>query len=150
METYDAEKAAQVWKRVQGSSPETPDAATLCDMIAGEQNDAAVYLQLSRRYQGRESALLRRLFEEEMSHTACLKGIYTLLTGQKLPARSHQPSQDPTETILRRCYGREMRCLALYEQWSGHPEFGPVFRRLAQQEQEHCRTLLVLLGMLNK
>lgn len=150
MENYDAEKAARVWKRVQGSQADTPDTAMLCEMIAGEQSDAAVYLQLSRRYQGRESSLLRLLFEEEMSHTACLKGIYTLLTGEKLPVHPFQPSQDPTETILRRCYGREMRCLALYEQWTAHREFGPVFQRLAQQEQEHCRTLLILLGRLKK
>lgn len=150
METYDAEKAARVWQRVHTTAQPAEHAAELPALIAGEWADAATYLHLSRRYQGRESAILRRMFEEEQSHAACLKGIYTLLTGEHTVTRTPPPTQEPLEVTLRRCYGREMQCLAQYEQRQTHREYGPVFVRLAEQEREHCRMILELLGKLKK
>jgi len=150
METYDAEKAARVWQRVHASALPEPSTAELPALIAGEWTDAATYLHLSRKYQGRESAILRRMFEEEQSHAACLKGIYTLLTGEHTVTRTPPPAQEPLDVTLRRCYGREMQCLAQYEQRMAHKEYGPVFARLAEQEREHCRMILELLGKLKK
>ena len=150
METYDTEKAARVWQRVHATAQPEPSTAELPALIAGEWADAATYLHLSRKYQGRESAILRRMFEEEQSHAACLKGIYTLLTGEHSVTRTPPPAQEPLEVTLRRCYGREMQCLAQYEQRQTHREYGPVFARLAEQEREHCRMLLELLGKLKK
>lgn len=150
METYDTEKAARVWQRVHATVQPEPSAAELPALIAGEWTDAATYLHLSRKYQGRESAILRRMFEEEQSHAACLKGIYTLLTGEHSVTRTPPPAQEPLEVTLRRCYGREMHCLAQYEQRQTHREYGPVFARLAEQEREHCRMILELLGKLKK
>lgn len=157
MESIDREKAARVWQRVTApAAPHTtpaPDARNLqelMNLIAQELADATTYLHLSRRFQGKESGILRRLSEQEQAHTACLKGIYTLLTGSHPPVRTAPPSQDPPEAILRRCYGQEMHCLAQYEIRQKDPEFGPVFARLAEQEREHCRTILELLGNLKK
>ena len=150
MEAYNAEKAARVWQRVQAAQPEPTVAPELPALIAGEWSDAAAYLHLSRRYQGKESAILRRMFEEEQSHAACLKGIYTLLTGEHTVTRMPPPSPEPIEVTLRRCYGREMQCLAQYEHRQSHPEYGPVFTRLAEQEREHCRMILELLGKIKK
>lgn len=146
METVDPAKAARVWQRVQAENPTVRPEQGLVELIAQEWTDAATYLQLSRRFQGKESAILRRMFEEEQAHTACLKGIYTLITGTHPTVRAVQPTQDDPEQILRRCYGREMRCLAQYEQRSGDPEYGQVFARLADQERDHCRLILELLG----
>ena len=150
METYNSEKAARVWQRVHESATPLDNAGQLPALIAGEWTDAVTYLQLSRRYQGREAQLLRRLFEEEQSHAACLKGIYTLLTGEQVSHPSPPPPQEPTEVILRQCYGREMQCLAAYEQRASSREYGQVFTRLAQQEWEHCRTILELLGKMKR
>ena len=111
-------------------------------MIQEERADAAAYLQLSRQYGGRQAGMLYRMFQREQAHAACLKGIYTMLTGQKLSLSGHQH----VDANLRSCYGREMRCLARYEQHTGHPEFGAVFARLAQEERAHCLSLLELLG----
>ena len=82
---------------------------------------------------------------------ACLKGIYAL-QGTGKPDIPAPPPVDkaPVSVILRRCYGREMRCLAQYEQRSGDPEYGQVFARLAAQERDHCRLVLELLGNLKK
>lgn len=150
METYDPEKAARVWQRVHASAAIAPDGDSLLALITGEWADAATYLYLSRSRQGREAAALRRLFEEEQSHAACLKGIYTLSTGKKPIIHTVPPAKEPLETALRRCYGREMRSLAEYEARSADPEYGPVFARLAAQEREHCRIVLELLGNLKQ
>lgn len=150
METIDPAKAARVWQRVQADIPPENREQGLLEMIAQEWTDAAIYLQLSRRFQGKESAALRRMFEEEQAHTACLKGIYTLITGSRPTVRAVSPSLEDPGQLLRRCYGREMRCLAQYEARSSDPEYGQVFARLAAQEREHCRLVLELLGNLKK
>lgn len=148
MEKYDPEAAARVWQRVQGKTPQNEDLGSLPAMIAGEWQDATTYLRLSRKFTGKEAGILRKMFEQEQSHAACLKGIYTLLTGERLVTHTPAPGQEPLRAALRRCYGREMQSLAQYEKWSEHREYGPVFARLAQQEREHCAALLELLGNL--
>lgn len=149
MQNYDPKKAAQVWQRVQKSNAPAPQPVQdLMALLIHEWTDAATYLQLSRQYQGREAAALRRLFEEEQSHAACLKGIYTLITGEKPVVHTPKVEAQTKEATLRRCYGREMQCLAQYERKSSDPEYGAVYARLARQEQEHCRAVLELLGKL--
>ena len=150
METVDPTKAARVWERVKGESEKIRPEQGLAELIAQEWTDAAIYLQLSRRFQGKDSALLRRMYEEEQAHTACLKGIYTLITGRRPAVKAPPPPQGETEQILRRCYGREMQSLARYEARAADPEYGQVFSRMAQQEREHCHRVLELLGRLNK
>ena len=148
METIDKAKAARVWQRVQGNVSDDPTQG-LGGMIAEEWADAAIYLSLAKRVQGNASAVLRKIGQEEQSHMACLKGIYTL-QGNGRPDVPPPPAVDraPIGTLLRRCYGREMRCLAQYESRANHPEYGQIFARMAQQEREHCRLLLELLGSL--
>lgn len=148
MQSIDAAKAARVWQRVQENT--APKEEGLLGMIAHEWTDAATYLQLSRRLQGKQSAALRKMYEEEQSHTACLKGLYTLITGTRPTVKAAPITTDDIEALLRRCYGREMQCLALYEQRSSDPEYGQVFARLAAQERDHCRVILEVLGSLKK
>ncbi len=149
METIDKAIASRVWERVRKESPSLPEEG-LMELIAREWTDAAVYLQLSRRFQGKDAAMLRKMFEEEQAHTACLKGMYTLLTGRRPTVKAPTPPQGDTEQLLRRCYGREMQSLARYEARSADPDYGQVYSRMAQQEREHCRMILELLGRLNR
>ena len=144
----DPQKAARVWQRVHPEQ-DSPEQGLLA-LIAQEWADASTYLQLSRKLTGKAATLLRTLFEQEQAHMACLKGIYTLITGTHPKIAALPLPQEAPEQILRRCYGREMQCLAQYEQRSNHPEYGKVFARLAQQEQEHCRILLEIIGSLKK
>ena len=148
METYDKAKAARVWQRVQGENAANPTQG-LTGMIAEELSDSAIYQALSRRIPGNAGAVLRKLAQEELSHAACLKGIYTL-QGTGRPSLPPPPPVDnaPVQMLLRRCYGREMRCLAQYESRSGDPEYGQIYARMAQQEREHCRQILEILGSL--
>jgi len=150
MEKIDPAKAARVWERVQATTPSVSREQGLLELIAQEWTDANLYLQLSRRFQGKDSAVLRRMYEDEQSHCACLKGIYTLLTGTHPTVKAAPPVMEEPEPLLRRCYGREMRCLAQYEVRSADPEYGQVFARLADREREHCRMVLELLGNLKK
>ena len=43
-----------------------------------------------------------------------------------------------------------MRARAQYEGRSSDPEYGQVYARLAEQEKEHCRIILELIGNLKK
>lgn len=148
METYDKAKAARVWQRVQGEVTANPTQG-LPAMIAEEWADAVIYLSLSRRVQGNAANILKKMGQEEQAHMACLKGIYTL-QGAGRPEIPAPPAVDkaPVSVLLRRCYGREMRCLAQYESRSSDPEYGQIYVRMAQQEREHCRQILELLGSL--
>ena len=150
MNKIDPVKAAQVWQRVHTKPEETdlPREAGLLELIAGEWQSAGTYLQLARRYTGKLHTQLRGLSHQEQAHTACLKGIYTLITGKKPNVPPAPPLTGDTAIHLRRCYGQSMQQLARYEQRTGDPEYGHIFRRLAQQEQELCHTILELLGNL--
>ena len=149
MENIDKAKATRVWQRVQGVTAENPGHG-LQSLIAEEWADAAIYLSLSRRMSGNSANILRKIGQEEQAHMSCLKGIYALQNADK-PDIPPPPPVDkaPVSVILRRCYGREMRCLAQYEARSGDPEYGQVYTRMAQQEREHCRQILELIGNLS-
>lgn len=149
METVDPNQAARVWQRVRGNSPEA-DVKTLEQLIMLEWEDAAIYLQLSRRCTGKESAALYKLFQQEHAHCACLKGIYSMVTGEKPKLPMVQPAREPMEAALRTCYGREMQRLRTYEERCQDSNYGHVFSRIRDQEQEHCRVLLELIGNLGR
>ena len=151
METIDRQTAARVWQRVTaGTRMPQWSIEELHELISQEWVNAATYLQLSRQVQGSHSATLRRLFQQEQSHAACLKGICNLITGTVPTVHAPKLPQEPVETVLRRCYGQQMRCLARYEAKSADPEYGQVFARLAEQERQHCHMLLEILGSLKK
>lgn len=148
METIDSAKAAQVWQRVHGETTGNCPEEGLTELIAQEWEAATTYLQLSRRLQGKQNMLLRKLFEQEQAHAACLKGIYTLITGKRPNVAGVKPVVDDTGKALRRCYGKQMQCLAKYEQRGADPDYGHIYTRLAQQEKEHCHMILEILGSL--
>ena len=146
----DQQKAARVWQRVQDSNPTAaaPRLENLQELIMNEWTAAATYQQLARQMPPKEAAVLQRLAREEHGHGACLRGMYSLVTGEKCEVHNPAPRQEPVERTLRRCYGLEMRSLKEYEAHADHPEYGHVFSRIAQQEQEHCMALLGLIGSL--
>lgn len=153
MNTYDPQKAARVWQRVQNQTAQPEQSrpeSSLKGLIMEEWISAATYLQLSRQLPSREASVLQRLFREEQTHAACLKGIYTLITGEKAAVSAPAPVKEPPELTLRKCYVREMRSLKEYEARMDDGDYGPVFAKLAEQEREHCRTVLELIGGLQK
>ena len=145
MDIFDPAKAGEVWQRVQGGSGSRPEEGLL-ELIMKEAEDGEIYLQLSRMLGGKAGAMLQKMHREEQAHLACLKGIYTLITGKRATVALPKWQPDTPERLLRRCYGREMRCIARYQQRSSDPEYGQVFAKLAEQEREHCKMILELLG----
>ena len=146
MEKYDAQKAARVWQRVQAEQPRLASAPELQEMLEDEWLDGATYLLLAKPFQGPIREKLQKMGKDEQTHAACLRGIYTLTTGGHPTQKTKQVPPEAPHVILRRCYGREMRSLARYEAKSSDPQYGQVFLRLAEQEREHCKMILELLG----
>ena len=153
MNTFDQQKAARVWQRVQGEMPKERKPEPLEDLqelILNEWNAASTYQALARQASPQGAAVLQRLAREEHGHGACLRGMYSLVTGEKCELRMPKLPKEPVERTLRRCYGLEMRSLKAYEAKTDHPEYGHVFARIAQQEREHCMALLELLGQMDR
>ena len=150
MKQYDPNIAAKVWDRVQNTVVPVGDAQAVLTLIAEEMTDAATYARLSKRLPPPQAQIIRQISQQEQSHISCLKGIYTLITGEKPLVPPPAVADDPPEIILRRCYGREMRCLSQYESRMSDPQYGHIFRSLARQEQEHCHRILEILGTLGK
>ena len=150
MKQYDPKTEKMVWDRVQNAAVPASDAPAILNLLEEELIDAAAYLRLSKKLPPAQAAVARQLSQQEQSHAGCLRGIYTLITGRKAIVPQQVISDDPPEIVLRRCYGREMRCLAQYEARQNDPQYGHVFRSLARQEQEHCHKILELLGVIAK
>ena len=124
------------------------DGQDLCRLLLAEETAAEMYLVLARQFGGREGGLLERMAREARGHAACLEGICLLATGEVPAIGTLPPETGDARTLLRKCYGRAMRLLTTYEARRRDPEYGPVFVRLADQQQDHCRNLLEILGHL--
>ena len=148
MDYYDSEKAQRVWQRVSGK--DAPSLQSIQALASAELNEAAVHWMLSQQLQGKERALLRRIFEEDQAHTACLKGIHFFMEDQPLSVRPVLPSPEAPLIALRKSYGRKLRALREYESRASDPEYGHIFRKLAQEESEHCKNILQIVGHLKK
>ena len=142
--------SARVWDRVRSAAVPAPDAQSILGLIAEEMADAAAYQKLANRLPPPLAATAKQLSRQEQSHVACLRGVYTLITEQKPIVPPPAVPDDGPEIVLRRCYGREMRCLSQYEARQNDPQYGHTFRTLAQQEKEHCHKILEILGALSK
>ena len=152
-EGINKEMAQRVWDRVQVSSGEhkvQPLQQTdgLQSLIVEEWQQAQAYEQLSRKLTGGARTTIWELQREKKAQIACLKGICTMCTGQAPLIKAVQPPSAPAPQLLRQCYGRQLRCLARYEGAVGDPEYGHVYKGMAEQDRRHCREILKLLGEL--
>ena len=146
MDYYDSEKAQRVWQRVSGK--DAPPLQSIQALASAELNEAAVHWMLSQQLQGKERALLRRIFEEDQAHTACLKGIHFFMEDQPLSVRPVLPSPEAPVLALRKSYARKLKALREYTERSGDPEYGHIFRQLAQEEENHCKAILQIVGQI--
>lgn len=148
MEKHNLELEQRVWKRVRGEEQREP--VSVQALAAAEQSEAAVHLMLSRQMQGREKALLRKIFEEDRCHGAILRGMNELVTGKRLTLRTLPPEPATPEIALRKCYARKLQAIAEYESRVSDKEYGCVFSQMARQEREHCAMILEVLGSLTR
>ena len=126
------------------------DGQDLSRLLLAERTAARTYTRLARQMNGEAGRRLEKMSREADAHAACLEGICLLVTGQ-VPEACPPPEQGGApQSVLRRCYGSAMRTLVTYEARRDDPEYGPVFRRLAEQQQTHCKTILELIGRMTE
>ena len=136
---------AKVWQRVMSQ----PRQAPLGDPAAMHRESAAlagVYRWAAERLTGRKKLLARQLLEAERSIGASLRGIGRL-SGQSVEKVSvWEPGNKGGKGLLEGCYQRERHCQAEYTARSLDPQFGDVYRLLAEQAGKQCALLTQLLG----
>lgn len=147
MEQFDLE--TEVWQRVQGEKPPRLE-QSLQALATAELSEAAAHLMLSKQLQGKEKLVLREIYEDDQSHAACLKGIHYFTFDTPLSVRPIPPAPESPVVALRKAYARKLRASQEYARRADHPEYGAVYKVLAQQEQQHCRLILEIVGNLKK
>lgn len=138
------DEQVRIWQRVKGEAP--PVTEGLPGLAANALAHAALYAALARQLQGPGRTMLLKLQEDEQHCARCLKGVYRMVTGNRMqPAAVPIPAEN-MEVALRKCYGQSLKTLAAFEKRAFDPEYGPVFGILAAKKREHCCTLAELLG----
>ena len=153
MNGFDQQKAARVWQRVQQAQPREKEPGHLEELpewLMNEWTMAAIYRQLASGAQGTAREILGQLARQEQKHGACLGGIHVLTTGERYRFQNPKPVKEPTERVLRRCYGMHLRSMKAYEDRTGDPEYGQIFAELARQEREQSMAVLEVLGGVGK
>ena len=135
----------KIWQRVRSDGTAITDG--LPGLAAGALARAALYNALARQLQGPGRGIFLSLQEEEQDCIRCLQGIYRLVNGTKMQLAAATPSGEKLETALRKCYGQSLKALAVFEQRSSNPEYGPVFDHLAGKMRGNCCKIAGLLGL---
>ena len=129
--------AAGVWQRVL--APATQEQQTLPLLARQLSMDLGYLKQLSK---GNEDRTLRSLVQEYTGQLRCINGLL-VLSGGTLPRNATTALRGHS---LRRCYDHSLQRLSAYQLRSSDPVYGPVFRDLAGQTEQHCRRIAELLG----
>lgn len=146
MEELDRDLQKRVWQRVQGKETMPPlGKQNLKPWMLTAQENAVAYQGLSRIFTGREAEQMKRLQQESQKCIACMKGICRL-RGEKIKLGQLPQGSENQRRILEKCYHRERQLWEHFERQATEPEHGIVFARLAQQAQEHCVTIMEILG----
>lgn len=151
MQLYDAQKATLVWQRVRGAGGETVPPSSLNGLNAllmQAATEADLYQKLSPHFFGGDRTRLHKMARETTTHTACLKGICTLVRGAPPAVQTPPSTPEPPEITLRKCYRSALSSLAEYESRSCDAEYGPAFAQMAKAKKVHCLWILELLGNL--
>ena len=138
------DEQVKIWQRVKGETP--PVTEGLPGLAAGALARAALYGNLARQLQGPGRGILQQLQEEEQHCARCMKGVYRMVTGNRMQPAAVPLSGENMETALRKCYGQTLKTLAAFDGRAYDPEYGPVFAHLAAKKREHCYALAELLG----
>ena len=158
MDRFHPEQVRKIWQRVQSGPAYEPSAVPrrqteattdFRELIRREMMKTGMLLQLSRRFSGKNTVILRQMAQQTQSHQAILRGICTMTEGVPPSLPIPKPANIPTRVLLQRCYGQTLQSLSEYEQRESDPQFGSTFHKMTLQQQEHCRILLALLGSIS-
>ena len=124
------------------------DVRALLEMLLTTAAAADNFSHLAQCFQGWQAEALGRMARESRAQGACLGGIFALISGESPKRQSVVPDTGTIPARLKKAYGRAMHLLSACEACSADAEYGPVFRRLANRQQEHCRKILEIIGSL--
>lgn len=150
MNGYDSEKAARVWQRVRPDSGESLTSDALNALISQLLHLSAVYQSLSRQVTPPQSITLKTLADQKRTQAACLRGVHILSIGPCPSLRIPQARPEPLSTALHRCYSAETQLWNQFRIHNAATTHCAVMEALTTIEQEHCRSLAVLIGQLER
>lgn len=149
MENLDPNTEQQVWQRVFACKEAPPD-SSLRAMELAAMELAGFWRQLAGMLTGKQKELARQLYEGEQANLAALRGIGVLSGSREEVLKLWSPSREMAGKLLEKGYHKTRRCMVDYMGRSAEPEFGVVFRTLADREGRHCTLIAELLGMNGK
>ena len=135
-------RSAEIWRRVTEGPRQEPVMAAEA-LLRESAALAAVYRRAAGKFTGQRQALARQLRDAEQATTAALRGMGRLSGHAPEQVRLWEPE---TRGALEGCYHRTRRCQAEYAARALDPQFGEVYRHLAEQAGKQCVLLTQLLG----
>lgn len=145
MENVHREAEQQVWQRVLAQSGEQPR-NDLRQLQMEAMELSGIYRQLMASASGVRRERLKQLLEGEQQNAACLRGVALLSGRWEEILKVWNPAKESQRKLLEKCYHKTRRCMVEYMGRSAEPEFGVVFRQLADREGRHCGWIAELLG----
>lgn len=145
----EEKREAEVWQRVMTQKQMQPR-RELGVLLREVSELTAVYRRLAGKLTGRGKLLARKLLEAEQSNGDCLRGIGLLSGHSQEQITIWEPVPDNGRRALEKCYHRTQRCREEYAARSLDPEYGEVFRSLADREGQQCARITELLGWMKQ
>ena len=148
MEHVDKAMENRVWQRVQARQEpvgETQRRENLKPWILAAQENTAAYRSLSLQLIGKPWEGLRRLETESCRLTHSLRGICAL-RGEQVKLTPLPSPREAPRRCLEKCLRRTLRMRQALEGLCADGEYGPVFRSLLRQTEDHCASLTEMLG----
>lgn len=142
-------KEGEIWQRVLEGREQGPS-RTLGWLYsdAREEEGALTFLAEGLRGKARELAAL--LLEGCREKEEILSGLMELSGGEvRKRGVPGKPPREGKAATLRRCYRRCCRNVAEYTARIPDPEFGTVFKSLAEKEEGRCVLMARLAGVLS-
>lgn len=134
----DTEK--NIWQRVAAGPKPVWNGEDGKRLLREAGETEAIYRSLAARIPGGE-----RLLQEQRETVACLMGIGKLAGISMVRPWFPGPRNSP-EKLLMLAYPRTLAAIREYTARMADPQFGSVYRLLAQREEGQCLRVLTLLG----
>lgn len=136
MDSFDTEKAARVWQRVQNRP------VCVTDLEAQAQSLTALYRALVRE---NGNADLRALLRGAEECAQCLRGL-KILSAESIPPDPPIKRRDAASSLLRHCCHSENALYHALLRASSDADWGSVYAHLAAASAERLNALLRAIG----
>lgn len=135
----------KIWERVMAGRETEPE-QSLAALYAAARQETEDFRTLAQRLSGSRREQAEALAVEAREKAAALGGLLAMEGGRPdkgaLPAHG---SRERVDILLKRCYFRACRNCREYTSRMAQPEYGSVFRSLAQGEEGRCVRIARLL-----